>query len=204
MHTQNPRVPGQARSLERRARVLDAAVDLLLGHGSAAVTHRKVAEASDSAPGAVRYYFGSRSELLAACLEEIETRRVLEAEQVLDDAEQAINEVPRCAAEDAGAQAQMLLRVYYGPDLDHPTMVGTVRSFVDCSREDAALARRLAGHRNASIEQMRRLLQLIGREQVNPEFVAAVLDGAILAATVSGAPDVTDAAVSTLSMVLRE
>ena len=73
----------QARAVERRADILAAACELLAHGGTAAVTHRQVAERAGVPNGSIRYYFATRDALLTACVEDIESRRDAEARRVL-------------------------------------------------------------------------------------------------------------------------
>ncbi|MFD7710357.1 TetR/AcrR family transcriptional regulator [Streptomyces sp. NPDC059785] len=50
---------------ERRARILDAALDVLVADGVAGLTHRKVASRADVPLGSVTYHFASLAELRA-------------------------------------------------------------------------------------------------------------------------------------------
>ena len=50
----------QARGERRRSEVLRAAIALMTARGTAAVTHRSVAEAAAASLSAVRYYYASR------------------------------------------------------------------------------------------------------------------------------------------------
>jgi DNA-binding transcriptional regulator YbjK len=49
---------------ERRTRILDAALDVLVTDGAAGITHRKVAAQADVPLGSVTYHFASLTELL--------------------------------------------------------------------------------------------------------------------------------------------
>ena len=73
----------QARAVERRADILAAACELLARGGTAAVTHRQVAEKAGVPNGSIRYYFATRDALLTACVEDIESRRDAEAQRAL-------------------------------------------------------------------------------------------------------------------------
>ncbi|MEW2051925.1 TetR family transcriptional regulator [Streptomyces sp. NPDC005476] len=50
---------------ERRTRILDAALDVLVTDGAAGITHRKVAACADVPLGSVTYHFSSLAELQA-------------------------------------------------------------------------------------------------------------------------------------------
>lgn len=59
----------RARGLERRRRILDAALAIVGREGAGAVTHRAVAAEAGVPLAATTYYFGSRADLLAQALE---------------------------------------------------------------------------------------------------------------------------------------
>lgn len=175
-----PAQPEQARSVERRSHLLTAATALLLSAGSQAVTHRRVAQDSESSLGAVRYYFSSREELLAACLEEIEVKRVEHAEHLLDHLPEGgitAERVARCAVE-----------IYYGTDLEDAAVTGMVRIVMDCSRESAHMAAQLGAFRHAAQMQLGRLLRQTGYSHLTLSLVTAVIDGRIMSAALEGEP----------------
>lgn len=174
-----PSAPEQARSVERQGLVLSAALDLLLNGGSAAVTHRRVAEESGSSPGAVRYYFRTREDLLVACLDRMESVRHEMAEQVLAQ----VSPEPSAPPE---AVARWILEVYCGPDLEDAAIAGTILSVVDCARESPRLATLLAEQRRCAQRQLGLLLSHCGYSKIPTGLVASVVDGSTLATTLEG------------------
>jgi len=70
--------PGSGRKLAKQlaneARMVDAAITLLLGHTVAEVTNVAVADASQTQPSYVTRYFGSRDEFLLAVADELAGR----------------------------------------------------------------------------------------------------------------------------------
>jgi DNA-binding transcriptional regulator YbjK len=50
---------------DRKARIIDAAVDVIADHGVAETTHRRIAAAADVPLGSLTYHFAGLSELLA-------------------------------------------------------------------------------------------------------------------------------------------
>ena len=66
----------RARGADTREQILDAARDVLVGHGFAATTTRAIAEAADVRPSLVHYHFGGKQQLLAAVLDR-ENERLL-------------------------------------------------------------------------------------------------------------------------------
>lgn len=61
----------QARAVEKRAAILNAAVDLLLSEGLRGVTHRQVAAAAGVPVGSIGYYYSTREKLVVTCLEKL-------------------------------------------------------------------------------------------------------------------------------------
>ncbi len=190
-----PTLPEQARSVERRARVLTAALKLLQSSGSAAVTHRRVADESGSSPGAVRYYFRTRADLLAACLDHLESTRHAEAELLL----QRLPVTRRSPAQ----TARRAMEVYCGAELDDTTVFGAVWCMVDCSRESPRLAALMGAHRKASEAHLAQLLARCGYSNVAPSLVTAVIDGSTMSAALEGRTGAADLAMAELAEVLR-
>lgn len=191
---QAPIAPEQARSMERRTRLLQTALHLLLTVGGAGVTHRRVAEESGSSPGAVRYYFRTREDLLAACLDQIEHSRKAVAEQILSRAE---------AHSSPEQVAGWALAISCGTNLDDATMTGTIWSVMDCARESPRLARMLGEYREVEHRELAELLARCGYGSVAPSIVTAVLDGSLLSTTLEGGSGAAATARAKLSDVLR-
>jgi AcrR family transcriptional regulator len=76
-----PAVPPVSRS-ETEQRFLDAAERLLIQHGYAGVTTRRLAEEAGANHGLVHYYFGSMEELLLQVLERF-TSRLIERQRAM-------------------------------------------------------------------------------------------------------------------------
>lgn len=74
------RVPQQDRSTSTRAKVLDAAVDVLLELGYANTTTALVADRAGVSRGAMQYHFRTRAELLAAAVEYLVDRLIADVE----------------------------------------------------------------------------------------------------------------------------
>lgn len=190
-----PMQPEQARSIERQAQLLAAAVRLLLSEGGSAVSHRRVAEASGSSPGAVRYYFRTREDLLAACLDRVEVARIDVADAVLAglSGEQLSPEYA----------SRLALEVYCGAELEDGAVAGMVWCIVDCSRESTRLSELLGEHRKAALQQLSILLQRCGYPAVGPRLVAAVIDGNMLCSTLERMPDAAEATTTQLAEIFR-
>lgn len=61
----------QARAVEKRSAILDAAIDLLLTEGLRGLTHRQVAAAAAVPVGSIGYYYSTRDKLVATCFEQL-------------------------------------------------------------------------------------------------------------------------------------
>ncbi|MDK8879972.1 TetR family transcriptional regulator [Corynebacterium sp. MSK008] len=57
----------QARAVEKRSAILDAAIELLLTEGLKGLTHRQVAAAAAVPVGSIGYYYSTRNKLVATC-----------------------------------------------------------------------------------------------------------------------------------------
>ena len=186
----------QARGERRRSEVLRAAIALMTARGTAAVTHRSVAEAAAAALSAVRYYYASRELLLLSCVDEVESRRAAAAEQALASAR---TDPPA----DTRDVAVLLLTAFYGPDHDDATLAGTVGWVVDCARESEALSERLAAARALMYPQLAEVLEACGRTGLPVSLAQAVMDGVIVTSSAERRPGIADRVVRELAAVLE-
>ncbi|MGV0434396.1 TetR/AcrR family transcriptional regulator [Corynebacterium ureicelerivorans] len=65
----------QARAVEKRSAILDAAIRLLLTEGMKGVTHRQVAAAATVPVGSIGYYYSTRDKLVATCFDHLVQQR---------------------------------------------------------------------------------------------------------------------------------
>ncbi|WP_243635542.1 TetR/AcrR family transcriptional regulator [Kocuria tytonicola] len=189
----------QARAVERRADILAAACELLARGGTAAVTHRQVAERAGVPHGSIRYYFATRDALLRACVEDIETRRDAEAQRVLREAAED------AARPDAELTAHRMLRVITGSALGDEDLRGTLCWLVDTTRENAELATVLAAERVRLEAQARELLRLSGRTTIPAELVISLGEGVMFKLHVENRTDIARQTVAAMAelMTLR-
>jgi TetR/AcrR family transcriptional regulator, regulator of biofilm formation and stress response len=73
------------RDPERRTRILEAALDVLVTDGAAGITHRKVAARADVPLGSVTYHFSSLAELQAQAFARYVEQRTAEFEDLFTD-----------------------------------------------------------------------------------------------------------------------
>jgi DNA-binding transcriptional regulator YbjK len=187
----------QRRGIVRRKAILDAAVELLLAGGMAAITHRAVADAAATPLGAIRYYFRTREALLLACLDSVEAER-----------DAAATDCVRTSAEwtDPPAvetTAALLVRSYMGPRLDDGTLRGTIGWFIDSAREGPALAELLARHRREIDCQLEAILAAGAVGDVPVSLVCSVMDGSLVNATVHGVGNVARCITDEVTQLLQ-
>ena len=189
----------QARAVERRADILAAACELLARGGTAAVTHRQVAERAGVPNGSIRYYFATRDALLRACVEDIETRRDAEAQRVLREAAED------GTRPDAELTAHRMLRVITGSALGDEDLRGALCWLVDTTRENAELATVLAAERVRLEAQARELLRLSGRTTFPAELVISLGEGVMFKLHVENRTDIAHQTVAAMAelMTLR-
>ena len=193
-----------ARGLRRRQLLLDAAAELLMTRGFAAVSHRAVAQHAELSLSSTTYYFESLDELLEGAVRQL-------AEGWLADAGAVVAELPR-QLDDPRALAEALVHVaVQGPAGEPATDSGTLLSLYDRYLEAARhprmrpvvaeyddrieallidVLRRRTGSLDAAAGESRRTARL----------VLAVIDGAVLRALAEGLPVAT--ATTTLEHLL--
>lgn len=71
----------QARAVEKRSAILDAAIDLLLAEGLKGLTHRQVAAVASVPVGSIGYYYSTREKLVATCFEHLVQGRLAAMER---------------------------------------------------------------------------------------------------------------------------
>lgn len=184
-----------ARGLRRRQLLLEAAGELLMEHGFAAVSHRAVAQHAELPLSATTYYFESLDELLQGAVRELADGWLACARSVvadlppqLDDPGELAEALVRVAAlGPAGATAtdsRTLLSLYdrYLEAARHPLMRPVVAEYND--RIESLLADVLR-RRNGSTDET---ADVIAR---TAGLVLAVVDGALLRALAEGRPVAT-------------
>lgn len=169
------RPPRQARAEKTRARILAAALDLLVTAGPGAVTHRAVSQAAGVSLGSTTYYFGSKADLLEevyrAHLAAVRER----AEATLETYRDGSLESPRAVGSRRTAAA---LVHYLERDLREGRK-GALASFelALVRARDPVLRRRLRPAGRASMRFAADMLREIGSQ--NPEMDSQLLIAAL-------------------------
>jgi len=97
---------------ERRARIIDACLDVIAEHGVAGTTHRRVAEAADVPLGSMTYHFAGMDELLREAFGRFAEQAAAQVERRMDDAatrEAAVHAVVRLITLDVFATQRDLV-----------------------------------------------------------------------------------------------
>lgn len=183
------------KGLRRRARLVEAAAELLMAGGVDAVRHRAVADRAELPLASTTYYFGSLDDLLAAAVIHLSATDTAAISQ-------------RCEAlprrrRGAAATAEALAEVFVGRDM--------TRAQLATRYELVVLAARHAGLQDAIRERQGLLsglhvdvLAKSGRVGDAPHIaqLMAVEDGAVVGALAQGAGDAVSAARDALIEVV--
>lgn len=160
----------QARAIEKKRAILEAAVDIMFSSGLTRVTHRHVASRAGVPVGSIGYYFNTRDELLVHALEEIGNRRSAHARTLID----ASRNAPEITDRDLAAT---LSGIYLPVGRDDYT--GWVCLSLDCVRESGQLRDVVAKGRGALRDDIAECLAVAGKEFPTAELVMFTLDGAV-------------------------
>lgn len=168
-----------ARGVQRHAALIEAAADLLLEQGLAALSHRAVAARAGLPLAATTYYFGSVDDLRDEALEHVADVWLTRAAALVDD-------LP--ARVDAAQAAQVVVRIL-GADAPSPQLLLLYERYLEAGRHERV--RPLVVAYNARIaELVREVLRRSGGRTGDAEvrLVVAVADGAAVTALAEGAP----------------
>ncbi len=187
-----PTAKGQA----RRSMIASAAGAVLGEQGLDAVTHRAVAGRAGIPLASMTYYFGSADILAVAAATDLLDRNLERSRARLE----RVRPAPRAAR----ATARLVLDVLH-PDSDGPALLGFYELFVASARRPD-----LAEVLQSAKAQMGDLVAaVLDRCAVDParapvDRLVAVVDGAVLAALVTGSGDPRRDAVSALAGLLKD
>ncbi|MFW0789178.1 TetR/AcrR family transcriptional regulator [Gordonia sp. CPCC 205333] len=183
------------KGLRRRARLVEAAAELLMAGGVDAVRHRAVADRAELPLASTTYYFGSLDDLLAAAVSHVSSADAAAISVRCD----ALSRRRRGAA----ATADALAEVFVGSD--------TTRAQLATRYELVVLAARYTGLQD-SIRERQGLLSVLhvdalvksGRtgDVAHAAQLLAVEDGAVVGALAQGDLDAASAARDALVEVV--
>lgn len=100
---------------DRRQRIIDAALDVIVEHGVAGATHRRIAEAADVPLGSMTYHFAGIDDLLRSAFEQVaetSSAAYLARLEAAGDREAAIAAVVDIIAGDVWSTPRTLLLSY--------------------------------------------------------------------------------------------
>lgn len=178
-----------ARGLRRRQLLLEAAGELLMERGFAALSHRAVAQHAELPLSATTYYFRSLDELLEGAVRQLADGWLAGAGVVVADLPPQLDD-PRALAEalvrvaalgpagETAPDSRTVLSLYdrYVEAARHPRMRPVVAEYDD--RIEALLADVLRRRSGSS--------EAIGEVRRTARLVLAVIDGALLRALAEG------------------
>jgi DNA-binding transcriptional regulator YbjK len=123
----------------RRQRIIDATLAVIADHGTAATTHRRIAEAAEVPLGSVTYYFATLEDLLTAAFLKLaaESSAAFRARlEVATDRATACAAVIDIIANQVWAEPRTLLLSYelYAFAARHPPVGAVMQNWMDSSR----------------------------------------------------------------------
>ncbi len=124
----------------RRQRIIDATLVVVADHGTAATTHRRIAEAAQVPLGSVTYYFATLEDLLTAAFLQLAAESSAAFRARLDaatDRAAACTAVIDIIANQIWAEPRTLLLSYelYAFAARHPPVGAVMQNRMDSSRE---------------------------------------------------------------------
>ncbi len=125
---------------DRRRRIVDAAIDVIVAHGVTGTTHRKVAEAAEVPLGSMTYHFTGLDDLLHAAFEQVAhagSRAMLARLDEAPDREAAVTAIVDIIADKLWSAPRTLLLSYelYAYAARHPAVAVIMRDWMQRSRE---------------------------------------------------------------------
>lgn len=183
--------PGSA----RRTAMTVAAAHLLIEHGPAAITHRRVAEAAGIPAGSANAIFRSRDELYAAA--------VSAAEGIRNEAGAKFARELSPQSRNSLDTAGLLLATWYAPHLDRNLVKARLEPMLSAST-DPALQTIMRASRPHLLANLETVLRRSGHAAfTDVELLAQVIDGSLLYAASLGEPDPRDAAAKAIARLLN-
>ena len=123
----------------RRQRIIDAALEVVAEHGTAATTHRRIAAAAQVPLGSVTYYFATLEDLLTAAFMQLAVESSASFRARLEtaaDSSAAREAVIDIIAGSVWAEPRTLLLSYelYAFAARHPAVKAVMQQWMDSSR----------------------------------------------------------------------
>ncbi|AKK11633.1 TetR/AcrR family transcriptional regulator [Corynebacterium uterequi] len=159
----------QSRGVEKKAGILDAAIDLMFLHGLPGVTHRQVAARANVPVGSVGYYFHSRDELVVQAIATVAQRR--------SDYARKLREI---IPGDTPLLIELLLETC-APEAA-TLLAGWVKIGMDCARESEEFRKAWSQVLKEALADVRAVLTQAGRTNVSADVVFLMINGAAVAA----------------------
>lgn len=185
----------QARAVEKKRQILDAAVALMFEKGVPGVTHRQVAARAQVPVGSIGYYYNTREDLLVTAVAELGRRRRRDAETILREVRAPLP---------PEATADLLLRIMVGEEPTGDMLTDWLAIMLDGIRESEPLRAALDGVRCDLYLDFRVLLDAAGYPGVEESRVNARVGGVVLVSVVEQREDVLAAVRGALVDLLEK
>ena len=161
----------QARALEKKRLILDAAAELMLEDSLRGVTHRQVATRAGVPVGSIGYYYNTREELVATAIARLSERRHQRALQLIE----------KVGAPTAPEQAaDLLLEVILGYCVSGSALRSWLATAVDCTRESEELKDSLRGPCDQLRADIADALEATGYAMFSADSVIVTVAGAVV------------------------
>lgn len=167
----------QARAVEKKKLILEAAADLMYEGGLPAVTHRQVAAQAGVPVGSIGYYYNTREELLVTALSRLSEERHDNAQSLLAGINTDLEPL---------TAAGVLAEVFLGKKATHGLLLSWITTVMDCLREGDTLKAVLDVERGRVLQDLAAALAAVGFPDVEARFVVGAIGGATLQALYEG------------------
>lgn len=129
---------------DRRQRIVDASIEVIVQHGVAGTTHRRIAAEAGVPLGSLTYHFDGMDDLLRAAFEQVantSSQAVLERLEAAQDRDEAVDAAVDVISGNLWSTPRTLLLSYelYAYAARHPKLASVMRGWMAESR--AALGR---------------------------------------------------------------
>lgn len=192
------RTTQQRRSTDRQRAMVDAAARLLIEHGPAAITHRRVAAEAGVPAGSAGYYFPSQAALYAEAVRAAEQLRAAAAHEFADGLARR-RRGPRRTAE-------LLIRALYAPHVEQDVVPARLEPMLAATRTEG-LREIMRASRPRLLAALSTVLRRSGYTELadteDVDLLAQVVDASLLYATSAGQPDVLGFAARTAARILE-